>query len=99
MATKTEVDEAIAAAKVEADAKYQAKGNYLTEHQSLDSYYTKAEVNALIPDISGKADASTVYTKTQIDNKFLRGVMVSQEEYDALVAAGEIEENVLYIIV
>ena len=49
--------------KTESDAKYQLKGNYLTEHQSLDDYakktdistdfYNKTEVDAKIANVSG----------------------------------------------
>lgn len=45
---------------------------YLTQHQSLDNYYTKAEVDssqqAQNTEISSKADKSTTYTKTEVDN-------------------------------
>lgn len=72
--------------------------------------YSKTEVDSLIPDISGKADASAVYTKDEVneliqevtamtDIRYLRGVPVSADEYQALVDADEIEDNVLYIII
>ncbi len=34
-----------------AASKYQPKGTYLTEHQSLDNYYTKAEVDSAVENI------------------------------------------------
>lgn len=64
--TKAEVDAAVAGVdvsaqlsdyltKTDADGKYQAKGNYLTEHQ----------------DISGKANVGDSYTKAESDAKYL----------------------------
>ena len=45
---------------------------YLTEHQSLDNYYTKTQVdeyeNTQNLAILSKADKSTTYTKTEVDN-------------------------------
>ena len=34
-----------------AASKYQPKGNYITEHQSLDNYYTKQEVDDAIDNV------------------------------------------------
>ncbi|MDR0676629.1 MAG: hypothetical protein LBF97_06285 [Elusimicrobiota bacterium] len=39
-----------------------------------DTVYTKIEVDGLIPDISGKADVNTVYTKTETDNAILSAI-------------------------
>lgn len=53
------------------DSELEAKG-YLTEHQSLGNYYTKAETNNLIPDVSGFAlkteipDVSGYQTEAQV---------------------------------
>lgn len=48
---------------------FQNDSGYLTQHQSLDNYYTKAEVDssqqAQNTEISSKADKSTTYTKTE----------------------------------
>lgn len=44
-----------------------AKG-YLTEHQSLDYYYTKTEVDNKINN-SGNFDSTQYYTKSEVDNK------------------------------
>ena len=41
-------DAARDAAIADAAEKYQVKGNYLTEHQSLDNYYTKEQIDAMI---------------------------------------------------
>lgn len=38
---------------------------YLTEHQSLENYYTKTETDSMI----GNVDLSNYYTKTETDNK------------------------------
>jgi len=44
----------------------------LTEHQSLNNYYTKSEVDALESEqntaIAAKAPQATTYTKTEVDN-------------------------------
>ena len=53
LATNYDAAGSAAAAIADAAEKYQVKGNYLTEHQSLDNYYTKAEV----------------YTQAEIDAK------------------------------
>ena len=52
------------------DDELNAKG-YLTEHQSLANYYTKPEVNELIPDLSGyalKTEIPTVPTNVSAFN-------------------------------
>lgn len=77
--TKEEVDGKITAipkpdlsaysTTVENDKKYQPKGNYLTEIPA--EYVTETELasKGYITDISGKADKSSVYTKSEIDTK------------------------------
>ena len=50
----------------EADEKYQEKGNYLTEHQSLEGYATEEYVNEKID----KVDLTDYYTKEEVDGKF-----------------------------
>ena len=50
---------------VDADEKYQPKGDYLTEHQDISNLATKAELEALTPDLSD------YYTKAQCDATFL----------------------------
>lgn len=77
--TKEEVDGKITAipkpdlsaysTTVENDKKYQPKGNYLTEIPA--EYVTETELSnkGYITDISGKADKSSVYTKSEIDTK------------------------------
>lgn len=51
---------------------FQNDAGYITQHQSLGNYYTKAEVDssqqAQNTEISSKADKSTTYTKTEVDN-------------------------------
>ena len=45
---------------------------YLTQHQSLDNYYTKSQVDAFELEqntaIAAKAPQATTYTKTEVDN-------------------------------
>ena len=42
---------------------------YITATEAnLSNYYSKSEVDALIPDVSGKADSTSVYTKTETDD-------------------------------
>lgn len=41
------VDLSLYETKANAEATYQPKGDYLTEHQSLDNYYTKADADAM----------------------------------------------------
>lgn len=77
--TKEEVDGKITAipkpdlsaysTTVENDKKYQPKGNYLTSIPA--EYITETELasKGYITDISGKADKSSVYTKSEIDTK------------------------------
>ena len=77
--TKEEVDGKITAipkpdlsaysTTVENDKKYQPKGNYLTSIPA--EYVTETELasKGYITDISGKADKSSVYTKSEIDTK------------------------------
>ena len=55
----------------------------------LDDYYTKDEITQVMSDMVTKDEASN----------FLRGVPMSADEYAALEEAGEINENVLYIII
>ena len=63
----------------DASATYQPKGNYLTEHQSLEEYYTKSQCNNQF-EIKGysysKSESDTnyasktdTYTKEEIDSK------------------------------
>lgn len=43
--------------------------NYLTEHQSLDNYYTKQDVDSEIKKATENIDLTEYYTKAQIDKK------------------------------
>lgn len=54
---------------------------YLTQHQSLADYYTKSEIDTSIGEINDdldlKADASSVYTKSQADARWPYNTYVS----------------------
>lgn len=64
-ATKTELNDAIEGLADE----YQPKGDYLTEHQSLDEYAKSADVTSELNEaIEGLSE--TYYTKSQVDEMF-----------------------------
>ena len=46
--------------------------NYLTQHQSLEDYYTKTEVDTKLNDVSGVTNVAlnNYYTKTESDDKY-----------------------------
>lgn len=54
--------------KVQSDAKYQPKGEYLTEHQSLEDYYTKNEIDGKNY-LTGIDAQATLYSKDEINTK------------------------------
>ena len=59
--------------KAESDAKYQPKGNYLTEHQSLANYFTKTESDSRYQskgDYVTMSSMSNYLTKTESDAKY-----------------------------
>lgn len=62
----------------------------------LESANTQAQnlVNAAKTEI-----AETVYTKEEVDAKFMQVKPISEDDYDDLVEAGEVDENVLYILI
>lgn len=80
--------------KDEIDAKFAA----LEEGDvNLTNYYTKAEVNSLIPDVSGKADKSEVPTKVsqlENDSKYLTEVPDEYVTNKELEAKGYLTEEV-----
>lgn len=80
--------------KDEIDAKFAA----LEEGDvNLTNYYTKAEVNNLIPDVSGKADKSEVPTKVsqlENDSKYLTEVPDEYVTNKELEAKGYLTEEV-----
>lgn len=80
--------------KDEIDAKFAA----LEEGDvNLVNYYTKAEVNSLIPDVSGKADKSEVPTKVsqlENDSKYLTEVPDEYVTNKELEAKGYLTEEV-----
>lgn len=51
---------------------FENDANYLTEHQSLENYYTKPEVDQAIDEkiTGGAVDLSNYYNKGEIDTKF-----------------------------
>lgn len=53
--------------------------HYLTEHQSLEDYYTKEEVDAKIDDV--EVDLSDYYTKEEIEDKHYLTEHQSLEDY------------------
>lgn len=80
--------------KDEIDAKFAA----LEEGDvNLTNYYTKAEVNSLIPDVSGKADKSEVPTKVsqlENDSKYLTEVPDEYVTEDELKSKGYLTKEV-----
>lgn len=58
---------------------------------NLSNYYSKSEVDGLIPDVSGKADSANVYTKSQTYTK--------SETDDAITAALESITGVEFVVV
>lgn len=54
--------------KVQSDAKFQPKGEYLTEHQSLEDYYTKDEIDGKNY-LTGIDAQATLYSKDEINTK------------------------------
>lgn len=80
--------------KDEIDAKFAA----LEEGDvNLANYYTKAEVNSLIPDVSGKADRSEVPTKVsqlENDSKYLTEVPDEYVTEDELKSKGYLTKEV-----
>lgn len=80
--------------KDEIDAKFAA----LEEGDvNLANYYTKAEVNSLIPDVSGKADKSEIPTKVsqlENDSKYLTEVPEEYVTNKELEAKGYLTEEV-----
>lgn len=72
-------------------------GEYTTTAEMMETYWTSAQTQSAITQaVSGKADASTTYTKTEVNNlvnnKFWCG---TQAQYDALATK---ENDVLYLI-
>lgn len=64
---------------------------------NLTNYYTKAEVNSLIPDVSGKADKSEVPTKVsqlENDSKYLTEVPDEYVTEDELKSKGYLTKEV-----
>ena len=101
LATKTEVEEAVAplAVKDDVDAalgekanaddvytKDEADGKFLTEHQDISNLATKTEVEE---GLAVKADADAVYTKEEADAKFL----TEHQDISALATKTEVEEG------
>lgn len=80
--------------KDEIDAKFAAlEGGDV----NLTNYYTKAEVNSLIPDVSGKADKSEVPTKVsqlENDSKYLTEVPDEYVTEDELKSKGYLTKEV-----
>lgn len=80
--------------KDEIDAKFAAlEGGDV----NLTNYYTKAEVNSLIPDVSGKADRSEVPTKVsqlENDSKYLTEVPDEYVTEDELKSKGYLTKEV-----
>lgn len=74
--------------KTESDEKYQTKGDYATSE----------DLTEISESLADKADSSTVYNKSESDARYLRSLTMTADEYDALVEADEIDENILYII-
>jgi hypothetical protein len=54
--------------KVQSDANFQPKGEYLTEHQSLEDYYTKDEIDGKNY-LTGIDAQATLYSKDEINTK------------------------------
>ena len=74
-----------------ASDKYQPKGNYLTEHQSLENYYTKDEVDAALEDVDLSNQLENYATKEYVDGKIdeldLTG-FAKKSDVDSAVKAG-----------
>lgn len=64
--TKTTVDGLLATAASAAEGKYQPKGNYLTEHQSLADYAKTADVNTELAKKVDKVTGSSLVPDAQI---------------------------------
>lgn len=80
--------------KNESDAIYQTKGDYLTEHQSLDDYATKEYVDDAISNIeTGDVDLSDYYTKEQVDAKVDSIDVYDDTDLSDRVAALEVKED------
>ena len=62
---------------------YQPKGNYLTEHQSLEGYYTKTEIDSKVSDIETKINAIPSFW------------VGTQEQYDSINPK---DDNTFYFI-
>ena len=67
-----------------------AVSSFITSHQSLSSYYTKSQTDALI---SGK---SSTYVDGQRTD--LSVMHISQSDYHELVASGDVLSGMLYIV-
>ena len=73
-------DDILAEHKIEADSKYQPKGNYLTDFEILSDYFNKEEINSMLGEymkreyiqsaLDEKMDKSEVYSKDEIDDIF-----------------------------
>lgn len=102
LATKTEVEEAVAplavkddvdaalAEKANADDVYtkdEADGKFLTEHQDISNLATKTEVEE---GLAAKANADEVYTKNEADAKFL----TEHQDISDLATKAEVEAGV-----
>ena len=67
---------------------YQPKGDYLTEHQSLDNYYTKTEID-------NKAIDRNQLEELALDLDFVKMIDITLAEYNALPVK---QQNVVYNI-
>lgn len=84
--TKDEVNDALVTT-----TNYILSGVY-SKSESDDKYQSKGDY------LTADALADEVYTKSEADARYLRSLTMTADEYEALVEADEIDENVLYII-
>ena len=68
---------------------------YLTEHQSLDNYYTKSEVDEAISNIEVEVDTSNLATKQELQNLKNNEVQTALSKSDtALTTANSAEQKI-----